>query len=143
MANNLGPAISLIKQFEGCRLEAYPDVGRIWSIGYGTTKDVTQGMKITQQQAEDFLMRDVNEVSEQIESLIDVQINNNMFCAILCFTYNVGVHSLFNSSLLAKLNAGFSKDEIANEFLKWNHAGGKIFAGLNRRRQAERKLFLK
>lgn len=57
------------------------------------------------------------------------------------FAYNLGINALKGSTLLKKINAG---DYIgaANEFHKWNKAGGKELAGLTRRRGAEKSLFL-
>lgn len=133
--------IRLIKSFEGLRLTAYQDSVGVWTIGYGTTRGVTPGMTISTAQAEQFLRQDVAKFEEAIRTSVKVPLNDNQFSALVVFTYNVGSGAFRNSTLLKKLNA---KDYTgaADEFLRWNKAGGKVLAGLTRRRNAERALFL-
>ncbi|HCU16508.1 MAG: lysozyme [Enterobacteriaceae bacterium] len=138
--------INLIKQFEGCKLTAYQDIANVWTIGYGWTqqvdgKPVTAGMTITQQKADDLLKQGVVQYENGVNTLVKVQINQNQFDALVDFTYNLGVNALKGSTLLKKLNAG-DYAGAANEFPKWNKAGGKELAGLTRRREAEKSLFL-
>lgn len=138
--------INLIKQFEGCRLTAYQDSVGIWTIGYGWTqpvdcKPVAKGMVITQQKADDLLKQGVVQYENGVNSLVKVQLNHNQFDALVDFAYNLGVNALKGSTLLKKLNTG-DYAGAANEFTKWNKAGGKELAGLTRRREAEKSLFL-
>lgn len=138
--------INLIKQFEGCRLTAYQDSVGVWTIGYGWTqpvdgKPVAKGMVITQQKANDLLKQGVVQYENGVNSLVKVQLNQNQFDALVDFAYNLGVNALKGSTLLKKLNAG-DYGGAANEFTKWNKAGGKELAGLTRRREAEKSLFL-
>lgn len=138
--------INLIKQFEGCRLTAYQDSVGVWTIGYGWTqaidgKPVAKGMVITQQKADDLLKQGVVQYENGVNSLVKVQLNQNQFDALVDFAYNLGVNALKGSTLLKKLNAG-DYAGAANEFTKWNKAGGKELAGLTRRREAEKSLFL-
>lgn len=138
--------INLIKQFEGCRLTAYQDSVGVWTIGYGWTqpvdgKPVGKGMTITQQKADDLLKQGVIQYENGVNSLVKVQLNQNQFDALVDFAYNLGVNALKGSTLLKKLNAG-DYAGAANEFTKWNKAGGKELAGLTRRREAEKSLFL-
>lgn len=138
--------INLIKQFEGCRLTAYQDSVGVWTIGYGWTqpvdgKPVAKGMAITQQKADDLLKQGVVQYESGVSTLVKVQLNQDQFDALVDFAYNLGINALKGSTLLKKINAG---DYIgaANEFHKWNKAGGKELAGLTRRRGAEKSLFL-
>lgn len=138
--------INLIKQFEGCRLTAYQDSVGVWTIGYGWTqpvdgKPVGKGMTITQQKADDLLKQGVVQYENGVNSLVKVQLNQNQFDALVDFAYNLGVNALKGSTLLKKLNTG-DYAGAANEFTKWNKAGGKELAGLTRRREAEKSLFL-
>lgn len=138
--------INLIKQFEGCRLTAYQDSVGVWTIGYGWTqpvdgKPVGKGMTITQQKADDLLKQGVVQYEAGVHGLVTVQLNQNQYDALVDFTYNLGVNALKGSTLLKKLNAG-DYAGAANEFTKWNKAGGKELAGLTRRREAEKSLFL-
>jgi lysozyme len=134
--------IDLIKQFEGLRLTAYQDMVGVWTIGYGHTgPDVKPGLTITQQRAEQLLINDLVQFERGVNDLVTVQINQNQFDALVSFTYNLGVGSLQKSTLLRLLNAG-SYQPAADEFPRWNRAGGNVVAGLARRRYAERQLFL-
>jgi lysozyme len=63
------------------------------------------------------------------------------FDAMVSFSFNVGLGNLQSSTLRMKYSRG-EYEAAADEFLKWNKAGGKILAGLTRRRAAERALFL-
>jgi lysozyme len=132
--------IDLIEQFEGLRLKAYQDVVGVWTIGYGTTKNVTKGMTITEEQATEFLQRDLAVFEKAINQAVTKVLNQNQFDALACFCYNVGSGNFLKSTLLKKLNAGDNAG-AALQFLVWNKAGGKPVAGLTRRRKAESKLF--
>jgi GH24 family phage-related lysozyme (muramidase) len=138
--------INLIKQFEGCKLTAYQDSVGVWTIGYGWThpvdgKPVASGMTITQQKANSLLTEGVSQYEKGVTNLVNVPVNQNQFDSLVDFAYNLGVNALKGSTLLKKLNAGDYAGAAA-EFPKWNKAGGKELAGLTRRREAERSLFL-
>lgn len=135
--------LNLIKSFEGLRLEAYQDSVNIWTIGYGSTgPDIVKGLKWTQEQADSRLEDDVYKFEKGVEACVKTKINSNQFAALVCFAYNVGIGSLQKSTLLKKINSG-DMNGAADEFLRWNKAGGKVLTGLSRRRTAERALFLK
>ena len=139
--------ISLIKGFEGKRLNAYYDGVGVWTIGFGTIKypngvRVKKGDTCTEAQAESYLKNDLVKFENAINRLVKVPLNQNQFDALSSFTYNLGETNLSSSTLLKKLNA---KDYAgaADQFLRWNKAGGKVMNGLTRRREAERNLFLR
>ncbi|MGD1899289.1 MAG: lysozyme [Phormidesmis sp.] len=131
----------LIKSFEGLRLQAYRDAVGIWTIGYGTTRGVRPGMRISENQAIEFLQGDLARFEKAINDSVKVSINDNQFSALASFTYNVGPGAFRSSTLLRKLNRGDIRG-AADEFPRWNKAGGRVLAGLTRRRNAERLLFL-
>nr|WP_257627167.1 lysozyme [Enterobacter roggenkampii] len=138
--------IALIKQFEGCRLTAYQDSVGVWTIGYGWTKPVDgkpirAGMTIKQETAERLLKTGLVSYENEVSRLVKVDLTQGQFDALVSFTYNLGARSLSTSTLLRKLNAG-DYAGAADEFLRWNKAGGKVLNGLTRRREAERALFL-
>ncbi|MGJ3251504.1 MAG: lysozyme [Elainellaceae cyanobacterium] len=133
--------LRLIKSFEGLRLEAYLDPVGIWTIGYGTTSGVRPGMEITAAEAEDLLKRDLRRFEAAVSRNVKVPINDDQFSALVSFTYNVGEGALASSTLLKLLNQGDIRG-AADQFLRWNKAGGRVLAGLTRRRKAERALFL-
>ena len=138
--------IALIKQFEGCRLTAYQDSVGVWTIGYGWTqpvdgKSIRAGMTIKQETAERLLKTGLVSYESDVSRLVKVGVTQGQFDALVSFTYNLGARSLSTSTLLRKLNAG-DYAGAADEFLRWNKAGGKVLNGLTRRREAERALFL-
>ena len=132
--------LNLIKDFEGCRLKAYLCPAGVWTIGYGHTQGVKPDMVINQLQAERFLIQDLKRFEDAVTSLVKVPITPNQFSALVSFAYNVGTGALYDSTLLRKLNKKDYKG-AANEFLRWNKAGGKVLPGLTRRRLAEKDLF--
>lgn len=132
--------IDLIKHFEGLRLEAYQDSVGVWTIGYGSTKDIKEGMRITPFMAEQFLRDDLEEAEKAVSRLVDVSLTQNEFDALVSFAFNLGAGNLQHSTLLRKLNNS-DKVGASDEFLRWVNAGGKKLEGLVRRRKAERALF--
>ena len=135
--------IDLIKQFEGCRLEAYKCPAGVWTVGYGHTgSDVTQGTKITQEKVESLLKSDLTVHCNNVSKLVKVKLNQNQFDALVSFEYNIAYGNLSSSTLLKLLNKG-DYTGAANQFGKWVYAGGKVLAGLQKRRKAEKELFLK
>jgi lysozyme len=138
--------IALIKQFEGCKLTAYQDSVGIWTIGYGWTqpvdgKPIRAGMTIKQETAERLLKTGLVSYESDVSRLVKVGLTQGQFDALVSFTYNLGARSLSTSTLLRQLNAG-DYTGAADEFLRWNKAGGEVLNGLTRRREAERALFL-
>lgn len=132
---------SLIKMFEGLRLTAYQDSVGIWTIGYGHTAGVKPGQVITSSEAENLLIKDIASTEAGVRKLVPAACTENQFSALVCFAFNVGVGSLSKSTLLKKFIAGDIQG-AADEFLRWNKAGGKALPGLTNRRVAERQLFL-
>ncbi|MNP50611.1 Lysozyme RrrD [compost metagenome] len=133
--------MSLIKSLEGLRLQAYQDSVGVWTIGYGATRGVKPGMSITTEQAERMLLNDVQRFEPEVQRLVTAPLNQNQWDALICFTYNLGVANLESSTLRRLLNAG-NYAAAAGQFSRWNKAGGKVLAGLVRRRATERELFL-
>lgn len=138
----MNPAVPIIKEFEGCKLKAYLCPAGVWTIGYGHTDGVKEGDEITQQEADRLLADDVHSFSAGVQRLVTSDINRNQLGALTSFAFNVGLGNLRHSTLLRLVNKG---DFVgaANQFPRWNKAGGKVLTGLTRRREAERKLFLK
>ncbi len=132
----------LIKSFEGLRLKAYRDAVGIWTIGYGTTRGVQPNMSISEAEAEQLMRDDLIRFEQAINSAVSVPVNDNQFSALVSFTYNVGSGAFRDSTLLRRLNGRQDIRITADEFPRWNKAGGRVLHGLTRRRHAERALFL-
>ena len=135
-------AIDLVKDFEGLRLKAYQCPAGIWTIGYGTTRSVWEGLQINEKQAEEFLERDLNYSVKKISFVVNVPINQNQIDALASLIYNIGDSRFVTSTLLYLINKG-KYDKAANEFLAWSKIHGKQSHGLEERRARERSLFLK
>lgn len=139
--------LTLIKSFEGFSASPYPDVIGVNTIGYGTTKYPNgkavqlSDPKITEAVAEQYLQNDLKRFVDDLNRLVKVEVAQHEFDALCSLIYNIGTSNFATSTLLKKLN---KKDPtVADEFLRWNIAGGKIVAGLTNRRKQERALFLK
>ena len=133
----------MTEKFEGLRLKAYQDQGGVWTIGYGHTgPEVRQGMEITQLEAENLLIKDVEIAENFVNYFVKVHLNQNEFDALVDFTFNLGGGNLQKSTLLRLVNAG-KFAEAAGEFHKWDKCCGIPLAGLLRRREAEATLFIR
>ena len=132
--------LSLIKKFEGCELESYKCAAGVWTIGYGSTKGVEEGMEISQERADMLLLEDVEVFEEAVSKLVEVPLEQNQFDALVSWTFNLGSTNLQNSTLLKVLN---NKDYegVPAQIKRWNKAGGEVLQGLVRRREAEALLF--
>jgi lysozyme len=164
MRNINQAGLDLIKRFEGildgdpttANLDPYLDPVGIWTIGWGHAirlgNDFLRGSAnrararalypggITMEQAEKLLQGDVLDKCRDVEAMIKVQVTDNQYAALVSFAFNLGPGNLQKSTLLRKLNAG-DFEGAANEFGKWNKAGGKVLKGLTLRREAEATLF--
>ena len=132
-----------IKSFEGCRLEAYhgaADRPGLYTIGYGHTGKVQKGQKITQAEADKLFSNDIAPIERQLNADTP-HLTQGEFDALCSFCFNLGVRAYMGSTLRRKLKAG-DRLGAANEFPKWCRANGKVVAGLQRRRNAERAMFL-
>ena len=135
--------LQLTERFESCRLLAYRDSVGVWTIGYGHTSDVHTGQACTQAEAEAWLLQDLATAETMVRLLVgrDIRLSQGEYDALVDFTFNLGGGNLKRSALLLSVNRGHD-EAAAKEFEKWDKAGGKVVAGLLRRRSAERALFI-
>ncbi|EBZ0929872.1 lysozyme, partial [Salmonella enterica subsp. enterica serovar Typhimurium] len=97
--------ITLIKEFEGCSLKAYPDPGTggdPWTIGYGWThsvdgKPVKPGMMIDEATAERLLNTGLVGYENDVSRLVKVKLTQGQFDALVSFAYNLGARTLSSS----------------------------------------------
>ena len=132
--------IQAIKKFEGVSLSAYQDSKGVWTIGYGHTKDVKKGDRITQYQAEQFLREDLQQF-EAIANKVKRIATQGKFDAILDFIYNCGPANFESSTLKKYIEVGKATWEIQEQFLRWVNSGGKKLGGLVSRRIWEANRF--
>jgi lysozyme len=141
----LGVALGLIKEFEGCKLEAYPDPatgGDPWTIGWGSTgQGIARGLRWTQAQAD---MRLSHDVAKFMSGVIAAAPKGtaNQIGAMTSLAYNIGLQAFRDSTLLRLHNAGDYVGAAA-QFARWNKGSGKVMPGLVRRRAAEAEVYLK
>lgn len=129
--------LNLIKSFEGCRLTAYRCPAGVWTIGWGHTGGVYAGQTITQAEADALLTSDLAKYEAKVDKYNDTYgWNQNEFDALVSFAYNIGSIDQLTA------NGTRSRDVIAAKMLEYNKAGGKVLAGLAKRRAAEQGLFL-
>lgn len=132
--------LDLIKQHEGCVLEAYQDSVEVWTIGVGHTLGVKMGDKITQQEADDFLRADCYVAETCVNTAVRVPLTQNEFDALVSLVFNIGCRAFRDSTLLKLLNQS-DYDGAEQQFLRWDKAGGQTLSGLTKRRKAESELF--
>ncbi len=139
--------LDLIKEFEGLKLKPYLCSAKVPTIGYGNTfyennvKVKMSDAPITKQRAEDLLKINADRFASKVVNLIKKPVTQNQFNALVSFAYNVGSGALASSTLLKKVNVNPNDTTIANEFMRWNKAGGVPVQGLTNRRKKEAELY--
>jgi lysozyme len=134
--------LRLIEEFEGFSGTPYWDpYGRVWTRGYGETEGIRQGSpRISREQAQARLRALVQDRYEPSIHQLGVELNQNQFDALCSFSWNLGA-GIFTGALRQQLT-GHSWTAAAHTMLSYDHAGGHVLAGLQRRRRAEVNLFL-
>ena len=132
--------IQLIKGAEGYVSTAYRCPAGIWTIGYGHTNGVLEGMTCSPIQALRWLSEDLL-VAENAVNGLHLKINQNQFDALVSFVYNLGAADLYNSTLLKKIKANANDPSIRDEFEKWDYGDGRVLSGLVTRRKDEANLY--
>ena len=136
----------LIKSFEGLKLTSYQCSAMRWTIGFGNTfyedgSPVKMGDTITRERADSLFELIANSFAERVRKEVKTILTDNQFSALVSLAYNIGIGNLQKSTLLRKVNFNPNDPSIRAEFMRWNRAGGKVLAGLTRRREAEAKLY--
>jgi GH24 family phage-related lysozyme (muramidase) len=143
--------IELIKRFEGLHkvqpdglISSYRCAAGVWTIGWGSTKGIRSGMKITVEEAEEKLRDDLKTAESAVKQHVSVPLSQGQYDALVSFIFNLGSGNFRSSSLLKRLNRGLY-DDVPEQLLRWNKArvGGKltVLRGLTRRRAAEAAIF--
>ena len=133
-------AILLIKSFEQLRLNSYLCPAGVWTIGYGHTDGVNQGMLITEKTADGFLKQDIRNAEHCINQM-GADLTQEQFDALVSFVFNIGVRAFNVSTLRKKILKDPNDPSIADEFRRWVYAGNKKLPGLIKRREQEIKLY--
>jgi lysozyme len=132
--------VELVKDFEGLHLTPYLCPARVWTIGYGHTRTVRAGMKISPDDADRLLREDLRYAASAVQRLVSVPLTNNQFAALVSFAFNVGIANFQQSTLLRLLNRGWY-EQVPAQLMRWNRSRGEVLGGLTRRRAAEARLW--
>lgn len=132
--------VDLVKLAEGFRSRPYLCPAGKLTIGYGTTRGVRPGMVVTEGEAVELLMYDIDGAAGDVLRLVTVPLTQGQFDALVSFAYNVGAPTFAKSTLLVRLNAG-DVEGAAAQFSRWVYAKGKKLPGLVERRRLEEELF--
>ena len=132
--------IDFVKEKEGFRGDAYQDAVGVWTIGYGSTKGVKDGDKISKENAEKLLeeeLKDFQRYVEKYSNRAGYYWNDNQVDALTSFIFNLG------KGRLNQLTQDGTRDneEIAAKMLLYRKAGGRVLRGLEIRRQEESARF--
>lgn len=135
---------TFIKQFEGFNPSAYQDQRGIPTIGYGHTLGVKLGDTCTQAQADQWLVDDLANTEGAVNKYVRPVLSQNQFDALVSLTFNIGSGNFLQSTVLKRLNLTQPADYAgaAEAILMWNRTNGEVNPGLQRRREAEKDLFL-
>lgn len=127
-----------IKAWEGCFLNKYICPAGVPTIGYGHAfkPHEPQADVISKEEAEAYFQRDLDEIAQAVDDMVDVDVAQHEYDALVSFAFNLGPDRLKGSTLLRKVNAR-RYDDAAHEFERWVYAGQKKLPGLVKRRKAE------
>lgn len=128
-----------IATHEGYRGEAYKDAVGVPTVGYGETRGVTMKSKTTPERALVQLLASANKHADDIRQCIAVPLYQHEFDAYVSLAYNIGASNFCHSTLVKKLNAR-DYTGACTEIRRWNKAGGKVLAGLTKRRESEYRM---
>ena len=133
-------AFQKIKEFEGCRLQAYQDMGGTWTIGYGHTYNVREGDRISQQYADEMLQEDIENVERQLIATHDPEVGRwtkAQLDAVVSFVFNVGIGRYTKSTLRKAIMQKMPDDKIEKYWRAWCFVNGEKSRGLEKRRDWE------
>ena len=134
--------LALIRTFEGCVLKAYKCPAGVWTIGYGHTRGVGPGQKITDQEAIRLLDEDVRLIENRLNSKFPGQLEQRQFDALVSFIFNLGWTKFSKSTLCHRIENRASDSLVCEQLLRWVFVGNRRTVGLMKRRVAEANLWI-
>lgn len=134
--------LALIRTFEGCVLRAYKCPAGVWTIGYGHTRGVIPGDKITQAQAEAYLTKDVEPIEASLWAYFGPRLKQGQFDALVSFVFNLGWKAFTSSTLCKRIKEKASDRYVCEQLLRWYYSNRKPLLGLMKRRVAEANLWM-
>ena len=142
----MNKGMPIIRKYEGLRLRAYICPSGLPTIGYGATfyengSRVQMGDVITIDRADKLLHLQVKLFADEVKKIVKSELNENQLGALTSFCFNVGGARFASSTLAKKANAHPNDPTIRAEFMRWTRGGGKVLAGLVKRREEEANLY--
>jgi len=139
--------LELIKGFEGFRSCPYRDAVGVWTIGYGETAGIGPRTPCWSREAAEKRLRsrvnrDYMKPVLNAAEAAKLRLTQNEADALASLVYNVGPGVLSKGRTMGDALRSRNRNQIANSFLVYDHAGGRRLEGLTRRRRRERQLFL-
>lgn len=128
--------VSMIADWEGFRGDAYFCPAGVLTIGYGHTRGVKRGDRVTRERALELLREDLV-CAERAVNVMHVCLLQRQFDALVSFVFNVGTEAFRSSTIRRIVSENPDDERISVEFKRWDKAGGVSLEGLARRRQAE------
>ncbi|WP_342361425.1 lysozyme [Terrarubrum flagellatum] len=137
----VGLAVGIVGPFEGLRTKAYPDIVGVITVCYGETRGVKIGDSYTKEQCDEMLGDALVDFEAGVRNCVPGEIPDKRRASYVSLAYNIGVGGFCRSTVARKANEGDARGSC-DAMLAWNKAGGRVVAGLTRRREAERKICL-
>lgn len=135
--------IVFIKHQESCRLNAYRDIGGVWTIGWGSTGNVHAGDTLTQEQADALFLQDLQPIVAALNKWLTwPTVRQCEFDAFCSFTFNLGIGALESSTVLKRYNYQGPVGDTSEAFLWWDEVNGKPDEAILERRKREQSMFL-
>lgn len=135
-------ALQRLKEFEGLRLKAYKCPGGAWTIGYGHTPGVREGMVISKDEASKLLEADVKYFEGFLAGEPYAEdLTQGQWDALISFLFNLGIGNYKRSTLRKRILEDVNHNDIPNQFRRWNKADGKVLPGLVKRREWECQMY--
>lgn len=138
-AGVLALAAVIIKPWEGVRYTPYRDAVGVWTVCWGSTKNVDPGRTYTQAECEARLDADMREANSYVRKCIGVPMLRHVEASLTSLVFNVGPRGVCGSTLQRKALANDWPGACA-EIDRWKFAGGRVLRGLVLRRANERQL---
>ena len=138
-----GECVKMIKRWEGFRAEAYLCPAGAWTIGYGHTGQVRPNLRVTRQEADTLLAKDLQKVEAYLNKWYDGKVTQSQFDALCDFCFNLGVTAFHRSTLKKRIDNGEDGRRVTEQMRLWRYAGGKESGGLLKRREEECELWLR
>jgi len=113
-------------------------------IGYSHLIHVSDGLsdvkKMSKREATELLEKDLTKISKQVSKVLENDLTQNQFDAVVCLVYDIGIKSFISSGLKDMLNRG-EFIEASLKFRQWSRYKKTPIYQLIKSRKMEMTLF--